>query len=245
MRRTYDTSSAYLLVAAPTLRELAGLRSSRLSGYGVAEVGLGHAAAGNLRDILKSRRPQVLLSIGFGGALASDLRTGDLVVSTTARTVQLPSKLVSMSGVHGDEAFEALALAGLRVTRGTILTVPEPLMSKQEKERQGSATGATIVDMESFWIAQEADRAGVPVVSVRTVLDELGHDLPEVVADITADGGKRELYHALRAMRNPANIGAMVPLATRSRKSVNATKEALRALLPVLTRNAQVRAVHR
>jgi len=192
-----------------------------------------------------SRPPRLLLSVGFGGALAPELKTGDIVVSTRASTIQLEGLYVSMSAMHGEEAFEALVGAGMRVTKGATLTVPEPLMMSTDKERQGRLTGASVVDMETFWIAQEAERAGVPVVSVRTVLDEMEHQLPSLVADITADGGKREFYHALRAMRNPANVGTLVPLAVRSRRAVSATKDAIRTLIPTLTRGAAVRAVYR
>jgi hypothetical protein len=150
-----------------------------------------------------------------------------------------------MSAMHGEEAFEALMEAGMRVTKGAALTVPEPLLTRADKESQGKLTGASVVDMESFWIAQEAERAGVPVVSVRTVLDEMEHQLPSLVADITADGGKREFYHALRAMRNPANVSTLVPLAVRSRRAVSATRDAIQTLIPILTRGAAVRAVHR
>ena len=245
MRRTYDISPAHLLVVAPTMRELGGLRPSRLAGFGVAEVGLGHVAGEALRAVLVSRPPQILLSVGFGGALAPELKTGDIVVSTRVSTVQLASRYVSMSAMHGEEAFEALMGAGMRVTKGAALTVPKPLLTRADKESQGKLTGASVVDMESFWIAQEAERAGVPVVSVRTVLDEMEHQLPSLVADITADGGKREFYHALRAMRNPANVGTLVPLAVRSRRAVSATRDAIQTLIPILTRDAAVRAVHR
>ena len=245
MRRTYDISPAYLLVVAPTLRELGGLRPSRLAGFGIAEVGLGHAAAETLREVLSSRPPQIMLSVGFGGALRSELKTGDIVVSTRASSIQLPSHYATMSATHGDEAFAALTLAGMRVTRGAALTVEEPLLTKVDKERQGKLTGASVVDMETYWIAQEAERAGVPVVSVRTVLDEMDHELPGMVADITADGGKREIYHALRAMRNPANVSLLLPLAVRARRAASATKDAIQALIPLLTKDAPVRAVHR
>jgi nucleoside phosphorylase len=245
LRRTYDTSTAHLLVVAPTERELAGLRPNRLSGFGVAEVGLGRAAADNLCEILKTRRPQILLSIGFGGALAGSMRTGDVVVSVEATAVQVPTQRIGMHPGLTDEAMGALITAGMRVTKGSTLTVPTPLMSGGDKQRHGASTGASVVDMETFWIAQEADRAGVPLVTVRTVIDEMHHDLPNLVAHITADGGQREWYHTLRAMKNPTNVGALVPLATRSRKAVGALRAVVDVLLPVLTKDAPVRAAHR
>lgn len=245
LRRTYDTTTAHLLVVAPTQREFAGLRPNRLGGFGVAELGIGHAAADNLHDILKSRRPQILLSIGFGGALLEGMRTGDVVVSTEAASVQLPTQRISMHPELTDEAMSALAATGMTVTKGSTLTVAEPLMSGVDKQRHGALTGASVVDMETFWIAQEADRAGVPLLSVRAVIDEMLHDLPDVIARITADGGQREWYHALRSLKNPANVGALLPLAARSRKAVAALRSVVDVLIPVLTKHAPMRASHR
>ena len=245
LRRTYDTSTAYLLVVAPTARELAGLRPNRLAGYGVADIGMGHAAADNLREILKTRRPQIVLSIGFGGALTDSMQTGDVVVSVEAVAAQLPARRLAMHPELTRDAASALIAAGMRVTKGSTLTVPEPLMSSEDKQRHGALTGASVADMETFWIAQEADRAGLPLVSVRTVIDEMRHDLPELVAHITADGGQREWYHTLRAMKNPTNVSALVPLAARSRKAVGALRAVVDALVPVLTTDAPVRAAHR
>jgi nucleoside phosphorylase len=245
LRRTYDTSVAHLLVVAPTRRELAGLRPNRLGGFGLAKLGVGGAAAGNLRTILKTRRPQILLSIGFGGALREGIHTGDVIVSTEALSAQLPIKCIRMHTQLTDDATSTLIATGMTVTKGSTLTVREPLMSGVDKQLHGALTGASVVDMETFWIAQEADREGIPLVSVRAVIDEIGHDLPDVIARITADGGQRECYHVLRSLRNPANVGAIFPLMVRSRRAITALRSVVDVLVPLLTKHAPMRASHR
>jgi nucleoside phosphorylase len=245
LHRTYDTSAAHLLVVAPTERELAGLRPNRLGGFGVAELGIGHAAADNLHDILKTRRPQILLSVGFGGALLEGMHTGSVIVSTEAASVLLPSQRIRMNPSLADDALSALVAAGMPATQGRTVTVPEPLMSGVDKQRHGALTGASVVDMETFWIAQEANQAEIPLVSVRAVIDEMHHDLPDVIARITADGGQREWYHMLRSLKNPANIGGVIPLAARSRKAVAALRSVVGILIPLLTTHAPMRESHR
>ena len=244
LRRTYDTSTDYLLVIAPTVRELGGLRPNRLAGYEIAEIGLGRSAAINLREILQTRRPQILLSIGFGGALNETLRTGDVVVNVEAM-IQMPRRCITMNSKLTHHAVRALRAAGVPVSKGRTLTVSEPLMSSEAKQRHGALTGASVVEMETFWIAQEADRSELPLISVRSVIDEMHHNLPELVAHITADGGQREWYHTLRAIRNPTTISSLIRLATRSRKAAVALRTVVEALVPVLAKNAPIRAVHR
>jgi nucleoside phosphorylase len=245
LRRTYDTSAAHLLVVAPTERELAGLRPNRLGGFGLAELGIGDAAAENLRGILKTRRPQILLSIGFGGALLEGLHTGDLIVSTEVASWPLPTQFMRMHTQLTDDVMSALVAAGMAVTKGRTLTVRKPLMSGVEKQRLGALTSASVVDMETFGIAQEADRAGVSLVSVRSVVDEMHHDLPDVIARITADGGQREWYHTLRSLKNPANVAGLLPLFSRSRKAAIALRSVAEILIPLLTKHAPMRASHR
>jgi nucleoside phosphorylase len=245
LRRTYDTSPAPLLVIAPTAREFGGLQAKRLSGVGVAEVGIGRESGMNLRRVLETRPPSVVLSLGFAGALSEGPKTGDLVVSTGISTIHLPSRQASLDRRYALEARQALADAGLYALEGNLLTASAPLLAAEDKERHGSHSGAIVVDLEGYWLAVEAERVGVPMVCLRVVLDEMNHSLPTMVADITADGGRHEWWHTLRAMRNPANAGALLPLAVRSRRAIGSLRLAARSLVPVLTKDARLRAVYR
>ena len=245
MRRTYDTSTAHLLIIAPTGRELGGIRPSRVTGIGVATVGLGRAAADNLRSVLNSRPPQVILSVGFGGALTPGLATGDVVVGQHATSAQLPGKEVPFDFDHSTVVLQALTNAGLSASYGNVLTVPEPLLTSTEKRSHGLQTQSSVVDMESYWIARECQQTDVPIVSMRVILDEMSHDLPELVAAITADGGENGWRHALRAILKPSSASALVPLAVRSRKAATTIKTAVQAVIPTLTQGAPLRAVYR
>jgi nucleoside phosphorylase len=245
MRRTYDTSTAHLLIVAPTARELGGIRPSRVTGIGVATVGLGRAAADNLTSVLNSRPPQVVLSVGFGGALIPGLATGDVVVGQHATSVQLPSKDVPFDFDHSTAVLQALTDAGLSASYGNVLTVPEPLLTSNEKRSHGLQTQSSVVDMESYWIARECQQRNVPMVSLRVILDEMSHDLPELVAAITADGGENEWLHALRAILKPSVASMLLPLAVRSRKAAAMIKTAVQSITPTLTKGATLRAVYR
>ena len=245
LRRTYDTSTAHLLIIAPTGRELGGTRPSRVAGIGVATVGLGRVAADNLRSVLEARPPQVVLSVGFGGALTPGLATGDIVVSQHALSVQTPGNRVAFDSGYSTQVLQALTYAGLKASYGDVLTVPEPLLVGHDKRAHGLKSQSSVVDMESYWIAQESQQANVPMVSIRVILDEMSHDLPELVAAITADGGENEWRHALRAMLKPSSASALVPLAVRSRKAATAIKTAVQAVIPTLTKDAPLRAVYR
>jgi adenosylhomocysteine nucleosidase len=245
LRRTYDTAPAPLLVVAPTERELGGIRNRRMSGVGVAVVGLGREAGGALQAVLQARPPEIILSLGFAGALTDGARTGDLVLSRRLTEVDSSPWTEVLQGSYLAIAKEALSEPSETVIEGDLLTVPSPLLSSEEKRFYGESTGAVVVDMEGYWLAREAQIAGLPMIPVRAVIDEMDDDLPSLVGDIVADGGRREWLHALRAMRNPVTASALLPLAMRSRKAQRALRRAVGSLLPALTDNRRLRAAYR
>jgi len=245
MRRAYDTAPAHLLIIAPTERELGTMFSSRAAGIGVATVGVGRVAADRLKLVFDARRPQIALSIGFGGALTPNLATGDIVISLYASSIQVPDKQIAFDSDYSIAVFNTLTDAGFSPTYGDVLMVPEPLLKGREKLLHGIQTQSAIVDMESYWIAQESLRVNIPMVSIRVILDEMTHELPDLVTAITADGGQNEWKHALRAMLKPSSAGSLLPLAMRSRKAAAVIKAALQAVIPTLTKGASLRAMYR
>ena len=243
MRRTYDTSPAPLLVVAPTPRELGRVRSNRLSGVGVATVGIGRDAGTALRAILEARPPSVILSLGFAAALSNEARTGTLVLCATACESNDSAAATPLDPLFLATVRSAFVTAHQPVIEGDLLTVPEPLLSSEAKLRHGLASGATVVDMEGYWLAQEAAQAGVPLVCVRAVIDEASRDLPSVVADIVAAGGRREWWQVARAMTKPATARSIVALARKSRQAKAALHRAAQALVPALIEQRAPRTV--
>jgi nucleoside phosphorylase len=245
LRRTYDISPAHLLIVAPTDRELGGMRTRRLTGVDVAVVGLGRAAGGALRTLVERRPPSIVLSLGFAGSLTDGPKTGTLVVSRRVVDADGHEAPAILDARYVDATLTALADADVTAIEGDLLTVPAPLLSSGAKREQGARTRAVAVDMEGYWLVCHAHEAGIPVVSVRAIIDEVGHDLPTIVKDIVADGGRREWLHALKAMRNPVTASALVPLARRSRRAGQALQVAAQVLAPAFTKDARLRGAYR
>lgn len=228
-----------LLIVTPTRRELAG--AERFAPTAI--VGIGPSSADATQRAIEAHRPALLLSIGFSGALHTALRTGDAVVSQTAILVDAADRL-TLSPAHAVPAQQTLANAGIRTRLGDTLTAHAPVLASAEKAILGETSGAAIVDMETYWIATAAAEANVPMLSVRTVIDEAHHDLPTFVGAILADGGRNETRHALRALRNPANIAPMVAMALHARKATAATRLMLRVLVPSLINAPHTQEAH-
>jgi nucleoside phosphorylase len=223
LHRTYDVRPAPLLVVAPTKRELVGLTNRRLAGVAVAEVGVGRPVRNAFKEMLIDRLPAAILSLGFGGGLDSVALPGDVVLAQRAlhpksEPVYYHDSLLLL------EARRILAQTELTVLEGDLVTVDEPLLTGSDKREIGIRSSALTVDMEGYWLAEVAEEAGIPLLSVRTVIDEADLDLPDLVADIVADGGRNEWMHTLRSLKNPSVVGPLLTMVSRLRKARSALR---------------------
>lgn len=161
--------------------------------------GVGRARVeASLAEYLSYERPQVMLSLGFCGALAPTLRSGDLVI---------PDKLYLLEDGDDGEAppwlgqalepdgrlvalaADALGEEGLRFSQGAFLTTSRPVTRPGEKAQLHGLTGAQVVEMESFWVGRFALERGIPFMAARVVLDEAHQALPPYLQRL---GGGRE-----------------------------------------------------
>ena len=227
-----ESSGSTLLVVAPTRRELGGLRVGSLGPVWVAVTGLGKPAAAILSPLATEQRPTAVLSLGFAGALSPEHSTGALVVcerfvaGESSPPLPADGTLVEAARKAGGSA--KVAAAGL-------LTVPAPLLTAAEKKAARSASGAAVVDMEGYWMAQVAAEHQLPFLAVRAVLDGAHVELPRLVSTIVADGGRNEWRHTARwLLTNPVRLPELLWLAYRSWRAQQALRGAARTLVRAL-----------
>lgn len=177
------------------------LEARALGGGTVVRTGVGparaRAAAGRLPGF------DALAVAGFGGALVTALRPGDVFVATEVRTGDRRFPCRGADALAG-----LLSTAGLTVRRGP-LAAADHLVTGAERAAL-AATGALAVDMESGVLAEAAGER--PFAVVRAIVDTPARPLPH---PMTLTGGLR----ALRALRAcgplirqwPAHAGMSVP----------------------------------
>lgn len=223
-----EIMAAPLLTIAPTQRELGGL------GYGDAHtrasvVGIGRAAGERVAELLDAAPCQLLVSLGYAGALDPHLHPSDLVVGNA----YLHGARAAVPGApQTTRAAMLLRQSGLSVQEGGVLTVDEPLLTPGAKRRARDGSGALVVDMEGRWIADAAMARNVPLIGIRAVLDEAHFPLPSFIATIISDKGRREWAHAVRAMAHLSAVRSFLPLALKSRGASRALRMAVQNILP-------------
>ncbi len=182
-----------LTVCAPLAIEASAVRRG-LDGTGGAPVpggvrvvraGYGPARAAATAARVAASAPDMLAVAGVGGALTSDLRTGEIVVASQVSDGVTTIACPSASLLAGE-----LRRSGLPARVGPISTVDHLL--KPGQHAAAAAGGAIAVDMESAPLL--AGAGGRPAVVVRAISDTPEHS---VVGPHIISGGIR----ALRSLR--------------------------------------------
>jgi hopanoid-associated phosphorylase len=188
-----------ILVATGLLRE-----AQILAGPGVVVIaGAGRAEA--LEAALTATAPEAegLISLGIGGALASDLQPGDWVVAT---------RIAGAEDFATDDAWSSALAAQLPGSAsGAILGSGRMLTLATEKRAAHERFGALAVDMESHIAARVARRFGLRFAAARVISDAADHDLPAAVKVGMAPEGGMALGPVLWALaKDPGQLPGLM-----------------------------------
>jgi adenosylhomocysteine nucleosidase len=124
--------------------------------------GIGIEAARRAAEMLVLRyQPELLVSLGFAGALDATMKIGDIFVPHRVRDAGDGSTLE----VEGGE--------GELVTFASIATAAQ-------KAKLATAYGAQAVDMEAAAVARAARRHGIRFEAVKAISDDNNFDMPEL-----------------------------------------------------------------
>lgn len=154
-----------------------------VSGAGVA------GAAQACRLLIDGHRPRIVVSAGFAGALAGSIGRGEAV--NPGRAVRAGQEPIELEPAEERGA----------PSRLTVVTVDRVVGTAAEKRSLAAATGADLVDMETWGVADVAHRAGLGCVCIRVVSDAAGDDLPaEIASLVQPQSSMRRFGAAVRAM---------------------------------------------
>jgi hopanoid-associated phosphorylase len=209
-------------------------RIARRLGMTVAVAG-GGGRQGTERALSELRRAGVtaIVSFGIAGALAPGLESGALLI---------PDAVVADDGsslpVDEDWQGRLIDAAGnkqIAVTLGGILGADAIVATAAQKANLFIATAAIAVDLESLHVAAAARRARLPFVVLRTIADGAGRTLPPAARLPLRSDGRPSLGAVLGSvLRSPAQIPALMLVASDTSAALRALRQAGQALAPEL-----------
>jgi adenosylhomocysteine nucleosidase len=204
-----------------------------LSGMG------GGAAARAATFLFEHYQPQVLISLGFGGAITPELPAGALVLGErfweyepdagSLRELSVPPSPVGLQGL-----LARLQAAGLPAFRGSVVTTPVII----HKDSQGSAflnLTHPVLDLETVTAAASVLGSGLPFLALRAVTDTAGEEIPDFIRQAAQEGTSPTAGTALAWLAaDPRRLAALVRLWRRSRLAAENLAQALEVVLEVL-----------
>ncbi|MDP8956651.1 MAG: 4-hydroxy-3-methylbut-2-enyl diphosphate reductase [Actinomycetota bacterium] len=169
-----------LLILTPLTVERLALRAAAAApGIHVMQTGMGPERAQRAAHVASDIEARAVAVVGFCGGLREDLKPGDLVVATEARTRDGSSVRCSSAPLLA--ALRRLGVGPVHV--GPIVSTEH--IARDAERRELAATGAIAVDMESAWLAQAARTR--PLAVLRAVVDTPERELSRIWS--TAVGG--------------------------------------------------------
>lgn len=202
---------AHFLRRSLGLARRRGAGAPAFFGEGSGRVGLAQAGVGprNLERAVMAfmvgpRKPRLLVSTGFCGAIAPGVQGGDLVVGSSVFFSEGGEPGVRSDPWALEQTLQLLGHLGVPHHRGAILPVPRLVSSPAEKQALWLKTGATAVDMESGHLAALARSLEIPFLVVRAVSDTASDPLePGWQGLVGPDGGLRPLPLVGLLIRKP------------------------------------------
>ncbi|MDP6666092.1 MAG: hypothetical protein QF357_01690 [Dehalococcoidia bacterium] len=173
--------------------------------------------------------PEAVISFGFCGATRDHERPGDIVIA--ASVINLPGNPFEWSADDATSSLgpdrtlvlaarNAVEVAGLDYHHGTIVTISRVAKTSGLKRWLGEAINATAVDTETHAVAEAASKAGVPWVSVYSVLDAWDFDVPKIVDRVGSGPAERGLFaYARHLSSSPSDFPALVRLSRGSTRA--------------------------
>jgi len=164
------------------------------------------AAAEATRQLIAGHHPRRVITAGFAGALDPGLHRG---MAVRPGIVVTPS---SAAPLH----LAAIGPATSSVL--SLVTVDRVAATIEAKRTLAEATGAHLVDMETFAVAEVATAAGVSCAAVRVISDDAAETLPAEVALLAQPQSRLRRFGALvgAVSRRPRSVGDLWQLWERA-----------------------------
>jgi purine-nucleoside phosphorylase len=146
-----------------------------------------------------SRGVDVCIASGLAGSLKSENRVGTI---TVARGVRAAGKKTVIPGDGG--LIDAAVRCGAKPLD---FFFTSDAIANSATERAAIAQAADAVDMESFHVLTEAQRAGVPAVAIRTISDSPEQKLPIDFSKTVTDRGELAWISMItELLKHPARL---------------------------------------
>ncbi len=172
------------------------------------------------RRILQNRRPDIVLSVGFSGALYEDAGIGDIVWSSSSLLFRggsmqkheySPEHTIADSDL-GRRIGEKLS-ERIDAREGSIVTLTEMMTKSRIKKMIPGDLPFPVCDLETFYLAKLSYQNRMPFLAVRSITDRLNEEIPQELFAVTDRTGRYRFSRAITLLlAKPKLIPASIRL---------------------------------
>lgn len=163
-----------------------------------------------VKVLIESFGPDLIISTGYAGGLSPEVEVGDIVVT---------GEVIHESGRRVFSASIDTFSPSPPIRRGPILTTNRFIPFSHDKKGLYRKFGAEAVDMESFFLGEEASNSKIPFLSIRVISDDVNRDLPQLSNIIGGDGRPKTAKIARYFLTHPKMIFPSIGILRDIRKA--------------------------
>jgi len=196
----------------------------------VIESGMGKEnAVSATNTLIECYKPNVLISAGFSGSVKKNVQTGTSFIcnklwgipgSPAFWTTNIAENTVIMNEHSILSLNTYLNEAGAPVRIGSCMTVDGFIYNDNLKTWVGENFPVDVIDMESYWVSQEAIKHNIEHIVVRVVLDPMEQKLPPFIVEAASNKKSRNILNGLKHVAtNPGDIKKILQIFLQVRKA--------------------------
>jgi nucleoside phosphorylase len=221
------------------------ITSYRETGLITIETGMNATAIdAAFRHVIGEYRPNIILSIGFGGALYYRADIGDLVFAsrfffhTREGAIELPqlsARNAQFQRSLWNGAITTRLQQKVRIREGSVLTIPQWTAKAKLKPCMPRDAAYPVCDRETVHLAKLAYQNNLPFFGIRAVTDRADEDIPEELFGVVDENGTYRFSRALALLlTRPGLIPSSVRLGRHASLAGKNLWEAVRSLVEVV-----------
>jgi adenosylhomocysteine nucleosidase len=161
----------------------------------LVQTGMGRQRAEKAANfIIENYSIDALISFGFAGALTSEYKVGDICFCPTISCSDTQINITHKSDSTLISQCKKISLSSLmKAVEAKIVTTNKPVCPPEERKILALSHQCDIMDTETFWVAEIAQKKNITFLSIRVISDASDNTLPSFGYMLDSDG--RWLWH--------------------------------------------------
>ena len=177
----------------------------------LVRTGVGRKRAQNAtQQVIDKFNPEVIISMGYAGALTEGLNVGDMFVASTIFSPESDSNSFEMDDPKNLKWLELAKKTpppeNVKLKIGRLITVDMVVHTPKAKKELGSRFRAEAVEMETLEIALLARVNKIAFISIRGISDAVNHELIDCSSFLGSDGELSKLRAGWYVLTHPKSL---------------------------------------